>query len=59
VCGQIAERVAARVAVGGGIGQLADADAVEDDDDRSSEGSARMGRHGPVVSANRDSRSSC
>ena len=37
VRGDVAERVAALIAVGGRVGQLADADAVEDEDDRSGE----------------------
>jgi hypothetical protein len=36
--GDVAERVAALVAIGGGIGKLTDANAVEDDEDDSSEG---------------------
>ena len=38
----VAERVAALIAVGGGVGQLADADAVQDDDDDAAKNVARL-----------------
>ena len=42
--GDVAERVAALVAIHAGIGQLADADAVEDDDDGAREHVLSRGR---------------
>ncbi len=60
--GDVAERVAALVTVGGGIGQFADADAVDNDQDdpiqRRGRGHAGLCQLAPRISGNRASRSS-